>query len=136
MVKGLQKFIENFDIKTRTIGGHKYLVLYKGVRSDFGSWWVDSGQGWPRHKKMGQDKGAYAPGNLVRCREWSTNRRNDCGKGLHVGCFDFARGFVYDRLWLVMVEVLVKPSNIVCVPINCEGKIRCKSLRVVKVVER
>jgi len=38
IVKGLTEFITKYNIKTRIIDSEKYLVMYKAVRLDFGSW--------------------------------------------------------------------------------------------------
>lgn len=37
---------------------------------------------------------------------------------------------------MVLIEVLVRPEDVVCVPLVHEGKIRCKRLVVVKTVSR
>jgi hypothetical protein len=91
MVEGLAEFIAKCHIKTRIVNHEEYLVMYKAVRPDFGSWYRRTLT--PRPK----DVGAYKPGTTVDCRTWSSNRRNDCGKGLHVGTWAFAKRFIRER---------------------------------------
>lgn len=79
MVEGLAEFVAKRHIKTRIVDHEEYLVMYKAVRSDFGSWYRR------QRTRRPKDVGAYKPGTTVDCRTWSSNRRNDCGKGLHVG---------------------------------------------------
>jgi hypothetical protein len=123
MIDGLQHFITTYKIKTRIINGKNYLVLYKRVRKNFGSLW--------HARSIGiHDVGAYRPGTIVKCTSWNVNRSEDCGKGLHVASFGFA--LLYNQ-FVPMIEVLVKPEDVVCVPHYC-GKIRCKQLRVARVV--
>lgn len=131
MVNGLATFIKQNSIETRNINGHKHLVLYKAVRMDFGSWWLR----FNGHDAGGKDKGAYAPGMTVKCRKWSSDRNYDCGRGLHVATYFRACHFArYERMRII--EVLVKPSDVVCVPYFTNGKIRCKRLKVVRTVSR
>ena len=124
MVEGLSEFIDRFKIKTRVVNGTKYLIMYKAVRSDFGSIWLDM--------VSKRDKGAYRLGMTVVCRKWSSNRRNECGKGLHVATRNFADGFAIhgDKV----IEVLVHPKDVICVPPNTNGKIRCRRLVVARVL--
>jgi len=111
------------------------LVLYKAVSKEWGSLWVrnitDNGVG---------RSNVYCLGTLVSCRRWNSDRDKGCGQGLHVGTWDcavyFARnGFLgdFDRR---VVEVLVDPEDVVCVPYQSKfrsrhnKKIRCRRLLV------
>lgn len=142
MVTGLKEFIAENDIEIRRIGRLKFLVLYKAVRDDYGSW-------WHHIMKLRNDTNAYRPGTTVRCREWSIDRDDDCGPGLHVGTWEHARWFASwsDKDWstiggkavylskMRIIEVLVHPKDVVCVPKPVAkhiGKIRCNCLRVVR----
>jgi hypothetical protein len=124
----LEKFVQRHNIKHIQRDGKEYLVLYKAVREDYGSWF-----------KRASSAGAYKPGNLVVCRDVSNNRNNDCGRGLHAATLDFAAKFATCDVPFV-VEVLVKPQDIVCVPHgNMWGptkKIRCKRLLVNRLIAR
>lgn len=138
MTEGLAEFIQMHGIETRQVNGCGYLVMYKAVRMDFGSWY---NRCFPK-----KDKGAYSPGTTVRCRKWTSNRNMDCGLGLHVGSLRFAR--VFRRLMgdhhcmrMRIVEVLVHHEDVVCVPRialldSSDGKIRCRQLTVLRTIAR
>lgn len=134
MVEGLAEFIAKCHIKTRIVDHEEYLVMYKAVRPDFGSWYRRT------LTSQSKDGGAYKPGTTVDCRTWSSNRRNECGKGLHVGTRAFVKRFIREICHyiqrMVLIEVLVRPEDVVCVPLVHKGKIRCKRLVVVKTVSR
>ena len=123
MVEGLRDFITTYKIKTRVVDKKSYLVLYKCVRKNFGSLWHIG-------DKNVHDVDAYRPGTIVKCTSWNVNRDEDCGSGLHVATLGFA--LLYNQ-FVPMIEVLVKPKDVVCVPKYC-AKIRCKQLRVARVV--
>jgi hypothetical protein len=126
MVTGLKEFIVKNNIEIRKIGRLKFLVLYKAVRQDFGSWW------WYIMKVPKDDTDAYRPGTTVKCREWSIDRNDDCGPGLHIGTWEYAYWFGIE---MRIVEVLVRPKDVVCVPkpiTKPTNKIRCNCLRVTR----
>jgi hypothetical protein len=77
--------------------------------------------------------GAYKPGTMVSCREWSTNRGESCGCGLHIGSLEFAKRFGIEYRLPCIVKVFVRVEDIVCVPAYSfmpPGKVRCKKLLV------
>lgn len=122
LAPGLKEFVRFNNISIIVQDNVEYLVLYKAVRADYGS--------WNKSKKNKDTRGAYRPGNEVHCYRYSTNRSLSCDEGLHVGTFGFARGFI-DRSKPIMIEVFVKPEDVVCVPYGYGvGKIRCKKLLV------
>lgn len=59
------------------------------------------------------------------------NPDNTCSHGLHVACYDYARGFGRQ-----LIEVEVNPENVVCVPRDYNGtKMRVCEFKVVSVCE-
>jgi hypothetical protein len=129
-VRGLQTFVKDFSIKTKRVGGHKYFVFYKKVTKDFNSCWI------AQHcygASLFNSVGAYKPGTIVTCRKWDTDRIHSCSIGLHIGTLYFAESFSF--LDNPIIEVLVRPQDIICVPFQESGKIRCKRLRVARILK-
>jgi hypothetical protein len=141
MIVGLEKYIKEYNIEMVKCRGEEYLVFYKAVTLDFGSW-------WETYKGIYRKDPPYGPGTLVMCKECDKRREEPCGKGLHItnrnNAIIFGRttldtGFGYDSFHLI--KVLVKSEDIVCVPYEafCAwysfGAIRCKKLFVAEVVK-
>jgi len=133
----LKKFIEKYHIETRIVNGNECLVMYKAVRWDFGSWYY--------RDRPEYDMGAYKPGTVVKCNKYDRSTHMDCGEGLHVGSLRFAnsfrRAFCDPVNRMRIVEVLVYPRDVVCVPsasliMRNEGKVRCKKLIVLRTIPR
>ena len=134
MVDGLAEYIGTHRIKRR--GGK--LVLYKAVSKEWGSLYV--------RMKLGGNSGSrgisgvYRPGTVVKARSWDNNPNSDCGEGLHVCTLRCALDyrdlsyFASDDTHRRLVEVLVDPEDVVCVP-RWGSKIRCKKLVVVAEVD-
>ena len=115
----LAKFIKRFRIKTK----NGMLVLYKAVRKDLGSWWTTENSG---PKAAG---GIYTPGTEVKCRRCDRNPRETCGRGLHVSTESFARQFQKTAAPTI-IQVLVDPKDVVCVPIPYWAKKSVRKIRV------
>jgi hypothetical protein len=143
MNKRLQKFVDEHSIERR----HGGLVFYKAVTKDYGPWCTAHLSSVPDElaKKHGSGeaarrncKGAYEVGMVVKCDDYDTDVEESCAAGLHVGTNACARSFhnPTDRI----IECLVMPEDIVCVPNTAldihswtEGhKVRCKKLQVLK----
>jgi hypothetical protein len=140
----LLSFVKKYNIEQLPTGE---LVFYKVVTRDFGSWWVANQREFKRRNKCPQDKcmksdrGAYRPGTEVKCKQYSVDKNNPCGKGLHIGTLACAK-ILFNTLWDPMpdyiIKVLVKPKDIVCIPIKSlqlytsdgEQKLRCCRLLV------
>lgn len=131
----LLSFVKKYNIEQLSTGE---LVFYKAVTGSFGSWWVANQRTFQRMKS---DSGAYRPGTEVKCRHYSINKNDPCGKGLHVGtlaCAKILSTTLWDPMPTYIIRVLVKPKDIVCIPIkslqlftqNCEQKLRCCRLLV------
>lgn len=61
--------------------------------------------------------------------EVDENPNNTCSRGLHVACYDYAKGFGE-----VLVEVEVDPRDVVCVPTDYNGtKMRTCKFKVVAI---
>jgi hypothetical protein len=120
LAPGLQRYIEQFHIKSRVINGTKFLVFYKAVRSNYGSFFSSKFSG----------EMPYHPGNVVKVNYWSSDREQNCGPGLHVATAKWvASNYYYEHY----IEVLVKPQDVVCVPKSAE-KVRVKKLYVLREV--
>jgi hypothetical protein len=129
LVDGLNDFVTDNNIEIRVVRGRTYLVLYKAVRLNFLPWYniFDDSTLTKRMYRLQP----YKPGTVVKCRKYSTNRFDDCGPGLHVATWSWACVF-RKRHNLRLVQVLVRPKDVVCVPNGVEGKIRCKKLWVTR----
>lgn len=123
---GLKKFIKDNNISIiKRDNKIEYLILYKVVTKSFSPWWL--------HHARNKHSGIYRPGTSVTCKEWDSHRYNTCGKGLHIGTLDFCTEFAgMNRPYIV--EVLVRPEDVVCVPIDSNGKIRCNRLLVTRLL--
>jgi hypothetical protein len=138
MVEGLKEFINFFNIKWRD----GKLVLYKAVSKEWGSLWVRMmmrNQGFCSYTTRGGSN-VYLIGMEVRVREWDPDRYIKCGLGLHVGTKMCAEHFLSNSLGYYdtgrrLIEVLVDPKDVVCVPLS-GNKIRCKRLVVVREIKQ
>lgn len=137
VTEGLGEFIERYGIEKRD----GKLVLYKAVAHDYWN--------FVSHDRTKR----YLLGTVVTETFYNTDRRESCSYGLHVGTYkcaqEFAAGDVWRRDSPRIVECLVSPKDVVCVPqaaltvssivgrIHPEDqKIRCKRLTVIKRVHR
>lgn len=81
----------------------------------------------------------YAVGYEYSERDYSTKKREDCGKGLNVATMnwvigDFSVEIQYQGYNVFLVSF--SPKDIVCVPYRTNGKLRVKRFDVVKNVTR
>lgn len=91
-------------------------IAYRGVTEDFKDAHTNSFDNRP-----GQV--CEMPRELV-----DDNPNNTCSSGLHVACFEYARGFAKK-----LVEVKVNPADVVCVPVDYDGtKMRTCRFEVVQ----
>jgi hypothetical protein len=91
-------------------------VAYRGVREDF------------KDKHTGTFDNS--PGSVCEMPRESVddNPNNTCSNGLHVACFDYAKGFGEK-----LVEVKVNPADVVCVPVDYNGtKMRTCKFEVIQ----
>ena len=112
----LREWIKNHKIE---IGKFGNLILYKKVNKNLTSSY--------------DKKTKYIVGKETSCEICNGDIMQDCGNGLHVSSLEFAKNFSVSNG--VIIEVLVSPFDIVAIPVNGEGKIRVKMLKVVKVVK-
>ena len=89
--------------------GHSFtqdgdFIAYRGVTEDF--------------KDKHSGKFDNSPGQICEMDRnlVDDNPNNTCSAGLHVACFDYAKGFGEK-----LVEVLVNPMDVVCVPVDYDG---------------
>lgn len=111
----LYKFLQHNGHPITTEGN---FIAYRGVREDF------------KDKHTGTFDNS--PGQMCEMprQEVDDNPNNTCSRGLHVACYDYAKGFA-PRL----VEVEVDPRDVVCVPTDYNGtKMRTCKFKVVQVV--
>lgn len=91
-------------------------IAYRGVTEDFKD----------KHTKTFDNK----PGSICEMprQNVNDNPNETCSHGLHVACFDYAKGFGEK-----LVEVKVNPSDVVCVPVDYSGtKMRVCKFEVVQ----
>lgn len=118
-VNTLFNFLENTHCP---IDENGYIQCFKGVTSEF------------KDKHTG--KIDNSPGNVVKLerRLISDDPDTACHFGLHAGSLKYVKGFINgysDKI----VEVLVNPAHVVCVPNDCSfGKMRVEEYKVVKEV--
>lgn len=94
-----------------------YFIAYRGVTNDFKD--VHTGQ---------FDNSVGAVCEMPR-EQVDDNPNNTCSRGLHVACFDYAKGFGPK-----MIEVKVHPKDVVAVPTDYNGtKMRVCRFEVVAV---
>lgn len=113
----LYKFLEHNGHPITSEGN---FIAYRGVRDDL----KDSYTG----------KFDNSPGSVCEMdrREVDDNPNNTCSRGLHVACYDYAKGFA-SRL----VEVEVDPQDVVCVPTDYNGtKMRTCKFKVVNLCSK
>lgn len=122
LAPGLQEFVKGHNVRKVHKNNKEYLVFYKAVTYNFGSWFASR-----RGEKFSY--GAYKPGNIVKCRKWNSDRNESCSCGLHIGLFDFATNFTDPFNVSFVIEVYVEAKDVVCVP-HYYGKLRCKKLYV------
>jgi len=95
-------------------------IAYRGVTEDFKD----------VHTKTFDNK----PGSVCEMprSEVDDDPNKTCSAGLHVACFDYAKGFGEK-----MVEVKVNPADVVCVPVDYNGtKMRTCRFEVVAETEK
>jgi hypothetical protein len=150
MARGLKIFTEKYKVKQR----HGGLILYKAVCYNYAPWvaarpdhsaWdyevnSDAQEKALEKALMRKYAGVYLPGTVVTCKDYDTDRDVLCGPGLHVGTLACAMRF-YDDMG-VIVECLVMPRDVICVPYSATNswsprlsqkeKIRCKRLQVLR----
>jgi hypothetical protein len=118
---GLHAFVKKHSVRMDKWGR---LVLYKRTMRCGTPWFI---------KDSYRPRRVYKVGAEVRCRRCNASRYRDCGPGLHVATREWARNrrCFGPRL----IEVRVYPEDVVCVPYETRGKIRCKRLYVQRVVK-
>lgn len=99
--KALFKFLQH---NGHPITSDGCFIAYRGVRDDF------------KDKHTG--KWDNSPGSVCEMdrNNVDDNPNNTCSTGLHVACFDYARGFGEK-----LIEVKVNPLDVVCVPTDYNG---------------
>ena len=97
----LFKFLEHNGIPFTQDG---CFIAYRGVTEDF--------------KDAHTGKFDNSPGSVCQMSRdlVDDNPNNTCSAGLHVACFDYAKGFASK-----LVEVKVNPADVVCVPVDYDG---------------
>lgn len=108
----LFKFLEHNGHPITTEGN---FIAYRGIRDDF--------------KDMHTGKFDNSPGQVCEMKreDVDDNPNNTCSRGLHVACYDYAKGFGQK-----LVEVEVDPQDVVCVPTDYNGtKMRTCKFKVV-----
>lgn len=95
-------------------------IAYRGVREDF------------KDKHTGTiDNSVGAKPSMDRALV-DDNPNNTCSSGLHVACYEYARGFGEQ-----LVEVKVNPTDVVCVPTDYNGtKMRICAYEVVALCKK
>ena len=91
-------------------------IAYRGVTEDF--------------KDVHSKSFNNAPGSVCEMAREAVddNPNNTCSAGLHVACFDYAKGF-----GVKLVEVKVNPRDVVSVPVDYNGtKMRTCRFEVIK----
>jgi len=91
-------------------------IAYRGVTEDFKD----------KHSKTFNN----APGSICEMPRdlVDDNPNQTCSHGLHVACFDYAKGFGEK-----LVEVKVNPADVVCVPVDYNGtKMRVCKFEVIQ----
>lgn len=131
LVKFWNKLKENPSVRARNMlfkflenNGHPItqdgnFIAYRGVTEDFKD---------KQTRKFDNSPGSVCsmPRNLV-----DDDPNNTCSSGLHVACYDYAKGFS-----TTMVEVEVDPKDVVCVPNDYNGtKMRVCSFKVLRKCE-
>ena len=115
-----------------TITSDGLIIGYKGLNSDSTS--ISSGPGIVNNVPVTGNLDNTV-GNVVEIARSKVqhNPRVGCASGLHVGTWEYAKGFARG----VIVEVLVDPRDVVSVPTDCAGqKMRvCRYKVVAKVTE-
>jgi hypothetical protein len=109
----LYKFLEHNGHPLTEDGS---FIAYRGVREDF--------------KDKHSGKFDNSPGQVCEMArsEVDDNPDNTCSSGLHVACFDYAKGFGEK-----LVEVKVNPSDVVAVPRDYNGtKMRVCKFEVIQ----
>lgn len=94
-------------------------IAYRGVTEDFKD----------KHTNTFDNK----PGSVCEMARdlVDDNPNNTCSSGLHVACFDYAKGFAPK-----LVEVKVNPCDVVCVPVDYNGtKMRTCKFEVIRECE-
>lgn len=99
-------------------------VGYKGVQTDFSSKFKDNKTGKPLYYNIGSV--VSMPRNEV-----DDNENNGCSRGIHVGSYDYAKGW-----GPVVLLVKVNPKDAVTVPVNEINKLRVCELTVLQECER
>jgi hypothetical protein len=125
----LNMFIKHYNIEEK-YGG---LILYKAVCKDGQAWYIKT------------ETAPYQPGTEVACNDYDIDPNQCCGSGLHVCPLADAKDF---RTWTLdvagmhIIECLVMPEDIICVPYEAAKarpleiiKVRCKKLLVLRVLE-
>jgi hypothetical protein len=97
-----------------------FFIAYRGVTNEF------------KDKHTGKfDNSVGAVCEMPR-EQVNDNPNETCSSGLHVACFDYAKGFGPQ-----LVEVKVNPKDVVCVPTDYSGtKMRTCRFEVVAVGEK
>lgn len=113
----LYKFLEH-NGHPLTEDGH--FIAYRGIREDF--------------KDVHTGTMDNRPGSVVSVPrdQVDDNPNNTCSHGLHVACFDYAKGFGPK-----LVEVKVNPKDVVAVPTDYNGtKMRVSRFEVIQEVNK
>ena len=95
-------------------------IAYRGVREDF------------KDKHTGKFDNSVGQVCEIPRNEVDDNPNNTCSHGLHVACYDYAKGFGEQ-----LIEVKVNPKDVVAVPTDYNGtKMRVCKFEVMAVCEK
>jgi hypothetical protein len=149
LVKFYEKALSNIEAHTRenlarwiesvkahdgsglTINDDGDIVGYKGVTADLKS--IRSGPGIVNGEVVDGHLD-NSPGNVVEMQRSKVehNPQVGCSVGLHVGTWEYAKGFSQGPV----LEVTVNPRDVVSVPTDCGGqKMRVARYKVVQVLD-
>lgn len=115
--KMLYQFLEH---NGHPLTAEGFFIAYRGVTEDFKD----------LHTKSFDNK----PGSVCEVPRTAVddNPNNTCSTGLHVACYEYAKGFGPK-----LVEVKVNPADVVCVPVDYNGtKMRVCKFEVVAECEK
>lgn len=115
--QALFKFLEH---NGHTLTEDGCFIAYRGVTEEFKD----------KHTNSFDNK----PGSVCEMARdlVDDNPNNTCSAGLHVACFDYAKGFGPKT-----VEVKVNPADVVCVPVDYNGtKMRTCKFEVLRECEK
>ena len=119
-----------------TITDEGFIIGYKGVTVDAAGNYVsvNSGRAVVDDEEIQGQIPNYIGAVVEMPRsEVTFDPRNGCSQGLHVGTYDYAKGWARGAL----LEVLVDPRDVVSVPTDCGAqKLRCCRYKVLDTIDQ